>query len=110
VMVSWVFFRCASLPEAWSFLGAMVGMSPASGVEHPFGLYADAQTLLAIAVGIVASTPVLASIKSWRDGLSFRGSEVGAGVIEATGQTLILLTSVMLLAAGTYNPFIYFRF
>jgi alginate O-acetyltransferase complex protein AlgI len=110
VMVSWVFFRAASLPEAWSFLYAMVGLSPASGIEHPIALYLDAQTLLAVTVGIVASTPVLTTVKRWRDDLSFRGSEIGASVIEVTGQALILMTSVMLLAAGTYNPFIYFRF
>ena len=110
VMVSWVFFRSATLPEAWSFLEAMLGLSPASGAEHPFALYADAQTLLAIAVGSVASTPVLASIKRWRGGLTLRGSEIAASVVEAAGQALILMTSVLLLAAGTYNPFIYFRF
>lgn len=110
VMVSWVFFRATSLPEALSFLYAMVGLSPASGVEHPIALYADAQTLLALTVGIVASTPVLTTVRRWRDGLSLRGSEIGASVIEATGQALILMASVTLLAAGTYNPFIYFRF
>src|SRR5215831_6851224 len=41
VMVSWVFFRASTLSHAWSFLAAMVGLSPASGIEHPLGLYAD---------------------------------------------------------------------
>ena len=73
-------------------------------------LYADTLTLLALAVGVVASTPVLSSIKRWRDNLTLRGSEIGASVIEGMAQASILLASVMLLAAGTYNPFIYFRF
>jgi alginate O-acetyltransferase complex protein AlgI len=110
VMVSWTFFRSASLQDAWSFLGAMVGLSPASGAEHPLALYADTQTLLALAVGVVASTPVLTIIKRWRDGLTLPRAEIGASVIEGALQAFILLASVMLLAAGTYNPFIYFRF
>jgi alginate O-acetyltransferase complex protein AlgI len=110
VMVSWVFFRAASLPEAWNYLYAMAGQSPSSGVDYPIALYADAQTLLAMMVGIVASTPVLATVKRWRDSLSSHGSVIGTSMIEATAQMLILMTSVMLLAAGTYNPFIYFRF
>jgi alginate O-acetyltransferase complex protein AlgI len=110
VMVSWVFFRAASLSDAWRFLGAMVGLSPASGAEYPLALYADTQTLLTLAVGVVAATPVLTTVKRWRDGLSLRGSGVGASMIEGSAQAFILIASVMLLAAGTYNPFIYFRF
>jgi len=34
----------------------------------------------------------------------------GLALAELTSLSLLLLTSAMLLAAGTYNPFIYFRF
>jgi hypothetical protein len=34
----------------------------------------------------------------------------GFELVDVTGHSLLLLASAMLLAAGTHNPFIYFRF
>src|SRR5262249_61372431 len=51
VIVSWVFFRAATFPDALHFLRAMVGLSPASGLEHPLGLYLDRQTAVALLAG-----------------------------------------------------------
>src|SRR5215471_16479475 len=108
ILVSWVLFRAASLPQAWSFLAAMAGLSKASGLEQPIALYADTQTLLALAIGLVGSTPVVPATKRWLEGISARGGAVGASVTELALQASILMASVLLLAAGTYNPFIYF--
>jgi alginate O-acetyltransferase complex protein AlgI len=110
VLVSWVFFRAATLPEAWSFLKAMAGLSGASGLEHPLALYVDSERLLALAIGLIGSTPILGAAKRWRERSSRRDVEVGASVIEVAALGSILTISAMLLAAGTYNPFIYFRF
>jgi alginate O-acetyltransferase complex protein AlgI len=110
VMVSWVFFRSATLSEAWRFLAAMTGMSRASGLEHPLALYIDAQTLLALMIGAVGSTPVLATVGRWLDRFSAPAAEFGTSVVKLAAMASVLATSAMLLAAGTYNPFIYFRF
>ncbi len=110
VLVSWVFFRAATLPDAWSFLKVMAGYSGANGGEQPLALFVDPERMLAMAVGVVASTPILAAIKQWCERSAGRGVSVGTSVIEVTALASILMASIMLLAAGTYNPFIYFRF
>lgn len=110
VMVSWVFFRSVTLSDAGSFLAAMTGMSRASGLEHPLALYTDLQTLLALTIGAVGCTPVIPAVKGWLDRFGAPSLEIGASGIKLVAMASILMTSVMLLAAGTYNPFIYFRF
>jgi alginate O-acetyltransferase complex protein AlgI len=110
VLVSWVFFRAATLPEAWGFLKTMAGFSTASGLEHPLALYLDAERLLALAIGIVGSTPILGAVKRWVERSPSGPVGIGASVVEVAGLGSILVAAVMLLAAGTYNPFIYFRF
>jgi alginate O-acetyltransferase complex protein AlgI len=106
VTLSWVFFRAATLPEAWSFLRAMAGLSPASGLEHPIGLFLDAQVALALAIGAVGSMPVLAAIGRRLERSADAGAEVGTSVAKVAALASILALSSMLLAAGTYNPFI----
>lgn len=77
VMVGWVFFRADTFYEASRFLAAMVGIQDgsqpidlgttivAANVLNPVGLFADARTWIAIAVGIVGSMPVLPAAAAW---------------------------------------------
>ncbi len=110
VMVSWVFFRATTLPDAWSFLLALLGYSKASGLEQPLAIFVDSERLLAMAIGIIGSTPILAVVKRWCESSSSTVLTVGTSAVEITALMSILMVSIMLLAAGTYNPFIYFRF
>ena len=110
VMIAWVFFRADSLPHALGFLRAMLGASPATGVEHPFALFVDGPTLLALGAGIVGSMPVLAALRRRLMERSSPAVAVAVGTGEIAALSLILLACSMMLAAGTYNPFIYFRF
>ena len=110
VMVSWVLFRADSLPAAGHFLAAMAGLSTASGIEHPIALYADRQIVLAVAVGIVGSAPVVPAARRWLEGFTGRGAVLASSIGDVATLACLLAASVILLAAGTYNPFIYFRF
>jgi len=81
VMVGWVFFRADTFYEASRFLAAMVGIQDgsqpidlgttivAANVLNPVGLFADARTWIAIAVGIVGSMPVLPAAAAWTKSL-----------------------------------------
>ncbi len=109
VMVSWVFFRAETLPEASIMLKAMSGMGHAAASES-LALYVDPERLLALAVGIVGSTPILPTVKDWIARSNNPAVTYGAAVVELAALPSILVASAMLLAAGTYNPFIYFRF
>jgi alginate O-acetyltransferase complex protein AlgI len=110
VLISWVFFRAETLPQAMDFLRAMAGLSNASGLEHPFPLYADRQVIVALVIGAIAATPIAALLKRRIASASGRATAVVAGLGEVAVLATMLLAAAMLLAAGTYNPFIYFRF
>jgi alginate O-acetyltransferase complex protein AlgI len=110
VLVSWVFFRAATLPEAWGVLAAMAGFTPGTGQEHSLALYLDAEKGLALVAAVICCTPVLAAIKRWHARTAGGALEAPVAFAGVAGLTAVLVAAVVLLAAGTYNPFIYFRF
>jgi alginate O-acetyltransferase complex protein AlgI len=125
VMVGWVFFRATSFGQAGHVLAAMAGIQDGSQtidlgtvvVEaarlHPVGLYADARTWIAIACGVVGAAPWVPAAGRWLEGLWSAGRTRLAALVESAALVALLLLfalCAMELAAGSYNPFIYFRF
>jgi alginate O-acetyltransferase complex protein AlgI len=119
VMAGWVFFRAATLSGAFAFLGAMAGLARGNGVDYHPSLYFNTEVALALFVGAVAATPVLEWVRQWRARFleSLGDRPLWAWVCQGTfalgdlaALCLLALASAMLMAAGTYNPFIYFRF
>jgi len=106
VMGAWVLFRCDTLAHAGGYYAALAGFAGADAVEHPVAEYLDA-----LGVTIVFATPIAKQIGVWRDRVSSsaRSGTLVLGVDLAWLSTIFLLAGAML-AAGTYNPFIYFRF
>jgi D-alanyl-lipoteichoic acid acyltransferase DltB (MBOAT superfamily) len=111
VMAGWVFFRAATLPEAWRILRALVGAGAESGSGYSAHLYLTPLWILTAAAGCVAATPIPAALAqralraapSARIRFSLR--------LAATAGLLALLTySAISVACSAYNPFIYFRF
>jgi alginate O-acetyltransferase complex protein AlgI len=114
-MIGWVFFRAEYLNYALIFLKALSGFSTADGV--PLSIYAANTTelLLALIVGAVGSAPISKRLPGLAETLISRESKpywiralVGGthGIVLA----IVFMLSVVCLAAGSYNPFIYFRF
>jgi alginate O-acetyltransferase complex protein AlgI len=117
VSVGWVLFRADNVQQAGAFLKSMAGLGAGLGVEYHVGLYVDSQLLLAIFAGAVGSAPLLPLAVRIRDavvgratGIVHAAMDFGFALLDVTGHLLLLLASAMLLAAGTHNPFIYFRF
>jgi alginate O-acetyltransferase complex protein AlgI len=109
VMFGWVFFRSNSFGYALEFLRTLVHQSPSASLG--FRIAVDHETLIVFALGCVLATPLIASRveRALRDGAWRTRALLGAGAVPA-GLALIFIASVSKLAAGTYNPFIYFRF
>jgi alginate O-acetyltransferase complex protein AlgI len=103
VLVGWVFFRSKSLADAGAMLLAMAGMS--SGA--PASAFVDRASLLALAAGALFSFPVATPALAW---LWRRLNAPAWQAVEAAGWLLLLAVSGGFVAAGTYNPFIYYRF
>jgi len=110
VMVGWVVFRAESLHQAEGYLAAMSGFASGLGLEQHVGLQLNAVVALALVAGVTGSVPVLPRFARWREGISALHLRLVVEVGRVAGLVLLLIASAMLMAAGTYNPFIYFRF
>jgi len=111
IMGGWVLFRCETLAHAIGYYAALAGLGTASPALHPLGQHLDALVGTTLVVAMLFATPLAPRVGAWRDKAAARGA-MGAIVLGAdlAWLALVLAASVALLAAGTYNPFIYFRF
>ena len=106
-MVGWVFFRAETLPGAVAFLEALAGLSPALPTPLTVRWFLSNEVLLAIAAGVIGSTPWLPSVAARREPDRAESPLTLAG---ALGLTAVFVLSIMSVSARSYNPFIYFRF
>ena len=117
VTVGWVFFRADDLSQALSHLRAMAGFGTGDGIAHHVWLHLQPDVALALIIGAVGSTPYLANLGqrivayagSLRRGRRETLDAAGGGAFSAALYAILLL-SVLSIAGGNYNPFIYFRF
>ena len=118
------FFRIETLPEALAFLGVMAGVGEGQAPPHlTIDLFTMEHRLLftAAVLSCVSWQPLagLFTLLAARFRTRFwQTTRLQAPVwLSAGGQLLnvvvlmsILILSIMHIAVGTYNPFIYFRF
>lgn len=97
VMLGWVFFRAHDLTGAMHYFQALAGFSQADPLLHPWQMDVRPQQWCAIIIGGVLAL--------WRNPPVLRSTPLR---LLASGLGLILCAAS--LAAGTYNPFIYFNF
>ncbi|WP_209875908.1 MBOAT family O-acyltransferase [Azospirillum soli] len=117
VMIGWVFFRADTLDHAIDFLKAMAGAGRAGELAPSVMQFLTPETVAALVIGVIASTPVLGRLVRAAVGAvvpeAGGGGRLLAGSVQAlylAGLLSMFALAVMSLAAGTYNPFIYFRF
>jgi alginate O-acetyltransferase complex protein AlgI len=117
VMVGWVFFRADDFSKAFQMLTRMAFLGDNS--QAFFGLNQCFNPTLGIALiaGILGSLPLAPFLDGLvtrtvtaADGLKSRLVDLSAGLGEFAMLAAIFIASTALSAAGTYNPFIYFRF
>jgi len=102
--------RCDTLAHAVDYYAALLGLSPADPARHPLAQYANNLVIATLAAGILFAAPLSTRFAAWRD--RAMASSIGAFAITADGAWIVVVfvASAAMLAAGTYNPFIYFRF
>jgi alginate O-acetyltransferase complex protein AlgI len=114
--VGWVFFKAKTFGVAASMLQAMAGLGSATAVEYLPAAYLQADVVLALVLGGIFAMPVVPALgRLWqaaRAGSAARAeaADAVAGVVTAVALAAVTLASLMTLAGGTYNPFIYFNF
>jgi alginate O-acetyltransferase complex protein AlgI len=110
--VGWVFFRADTLTAALGYLAAMAGLG--SGAAQQVRFFLDPVAVGAIVIAVVGSVPMVPWLerRPWQR-KGFGGGPFVQGALEfgrVAGLLAVLFVSITLSAAGTYNPFIYFRF
>jgi len=114
VMVGWVFFRAETLDEAAGMLAAMAGMASAAAPSYDVTWFLTPEVVVALAAGAVGAMPVAPMVVTWWRGDARRGETMRLGGVASAVVVVSLVAmlgaAVLLSAAGTYSPFIYFRF
>ena len=109
VLVGWVLFRAETIGQALQYLAAMIGLTKGTRV---IDYYLTSELALAIAIGSICSLPVMEYVRQVRNAMAVRG-RYALMSFELAAMAVLTVESIACtaqLAAGTYNPFIYFRF
>jgi alginate O-acetyltransferase complex protein AlgI len=106
VMGGWVLFRCETLSQAVGYYGALLGRAHGDPARHPLQQYLDPFVAFTLVVGIVFATPLARAVGQWRD----RHPNAAVMGLDIAWLAAVFVLATAFLAAGTYNPFIYFRF
>lgn len=117
VIIGWVFFRAENLSYALDYLQAMAGFGAASTIRDNVGYYMTGEFVLVVSVALVLSTPVWTFLEQWLESSPKKDKSlalrVGHFSIQTASAIYVLALGFLCLLyvnAGTYNPFIYFRF
>jgi len=110
VMLGWVLFRCDTLAHAAHYYAALAGLVPGSAAGLTAGEWLDPLTVSALVVGVVFAAPLAPAIGRVRDAWAARPGGALVLSLDTAWLGILLVSASAFLAAGTYNPFIYFRF
>lgn len=117
ILIGWVLFRAETLSHAVNYLGAMAGLGAGAEPLYAPSFLFNGEVLLALAVGIAGSAPLLPALGRRAESLAGRlkggvglAFEGGWRAAHALAVALVFFAAATQSAAATYNPFIYFRF
>jgi alginate O-acetyltransferase complex protein AlgI len=111
VMGGWVLFRCDTLAHAAGYYRALAGLSAADPRWHPLAEYVNPLLVVTLATAVAFSMPLAARVTAWRErAIALRPLRAVAIAGDSAWIGAVFVAASAMLAAGTYNPFIYFRF
>ena len=117
VTTGWVFFRADTLAAALVYLRALAGGSPAMPTAYSPVFFLTNDVVLAVAAGLAGALPLAPVLGRCRErwaapapGVARIAGDWAAALVSSAAQAALLVASCLQIAAGTYSPFIYFRF
>lgn len=116
-VVGWPFFQTKTIPIAISYIAAMFGQAQGGGLEYNVAMYFDSYVTLIFVMGVICSLPILPLIRHLGQTENIKSKSAASvfggnffTIAKVVTLLLIFFVSIMNLASGIYNPFIYFRF
>ena len=110
VLVGWSFFRAESVAQALRLLATAATPLRAGAPPYPAPVFLDHARVLALVVGLVLAFDWPAAIAGWRKRRAPGALGPALELASALLLLLVLAGSLVSVASGAYNPFIYFRF
>jgi alginate O-acetyltransferase complex protein AlgI len=107
LMFSWALFRAENIPQQATMMKAMLGFGAQSS-KFPPQMYINNEVLLLMVIGIIACLPVRKGVAMVADHIT--ATPVPRYAFRTAWFSAVFLLAIFAIAAGTYNPFVYFRF
>ena len=109
VMSGWVWFRARDLDHALAFFGSLVGTNGVSGISTATAIVAHPVTIGALLAGVVLAL-VRINIQQALRRMTARVAGAAFALSDTVAVALFFALSILSVAAGSYSPFLYFRF
>ena len=106
-VAGWLLFRSENATDFGVMLRSLAAAAPAAQETASLWLHVHPKLLLAVALGMVFSIPVLPALRVRLARLPFQDVR---WILESAVAAALGLISLAFLVGGTYNPFLYFRF
>jgi len=104
VLVGWVFFRAETLEYGLHYVMSMFGMNSS---KLKYDVFLNSEIVMTFILGIILSTPIFIKTKSFIIENRYNSF---FNLVYYLLIFFLLFISIGLIAANSYNPFIYFRF
>ncbi|MBL4659098.1 MAG: MBOAT family protein [Alcanivoracaceae bacterium] len=109
VLVAWVFFRIEDISNALDFVAKMFYFQHEDSYLYSYHYFINNQFLITVVFALILCTPISKRLVTYYPSACFMGSAI-VNLQRGFVVLSLLLLSVILVSASTYNPFIYFRF
>jgi len=109
IMSGWVWFRARDAEQAVSFFGSLAGSHGISGVSVQMHLVLRPATVAALVLGAVLATTRFNPALAFRRVFA-RFAAPASALLDTAAIAAFFALSVLSVAAGSYSPFLYFRF
>jgi D-alanyl-lipoteichoic acid acyltransferase DltB (MBOAT superfamily) len=109
IMTGWVWFRARDAEHALSFFASLAGLRGASGVSVTTHLVLHPATIAAMLIGAVLAMIEFDIARIFRRAMA-GAAQPASALADTVATALFLALSILSVAAGSYSPFLYFRF
>lgn len=108
VLIGWVLFEFDSMSAMGRFFSCMFGFGGFS-ICNDYTLYLLMNSIAVIIIAVVGSTP-LPKLIADKIMMKINSKEILSAIVENIVLVIIFMICLFYLVAGSYNPFLYFRF